>query len=127
MRRSAFRFAGAQAKTALYRDPDGGRWGIPKGTIPTTHILKPNRGEFAAFEINEHFCLRLAARLGLKTAHSWTETIGKTPVLIIERYDRARIDGRLVRIHQEDTCQALSRSPENTRTREVPPRKRSSH
>jgi serine/threonine-protein kinase HipA len=108
-----FSLAGAQAKTALYRDPDGGRWGIPKGTTPTTHILKPNRGEFAAFEINEHFCLRLAARLGLKAANSWTETIGTTPVLIIERYDRARLDGRLVRIHQEDACQALSRGPEN--------------
>ena len=108
-----FSLAGAQAKTALYRDPEGGRWGIPKGATPTTHIIKPNRGEFAAFEINEHFCLRLAAQLGLKTAHSWTETIGKTPVLVIERYDRARIDGCLVRIHQEDTCQSLSRSPEN--------------
>ncbi|MCB1088747.1 MAG: HipA domain-containing protein, partial [Verrucomicrobiae bacterium] len=96
-----------------YLDPKGGRWGIPKGATPTTHILKPNRGEFAAFESNEHFCLRLAERLGLRAANSWTEMIGKTPVLIIERYDRARIDGRLVRIHQEDACQALSRSPEN--------------
>jgi len=108
-----FSLAGAQAKTALYRDPDSGRWGIPKGATPTTHIIKPNRGEFAAFEINEHFCLRLAAGLGLKAARSWTETIGKTPLLIIERYDRARIGGRLLRIHQEDACQALSRSPEN--------------
>jgi serine/threonine-protein kinase HipA len=108
-----FSLAGAQAKTALYRDPDSGRWGIPKGVTPTTHILKPNRGEFEAFELNEHFCLRLAARLGLKAAHSWTETIGKAPVVIIERYDRARAGGRLVRVHQEDVCQALARGPEN--------------
>lgn len=108
-----FSLAGAQAKTALYRDPDSGRWGIPKGMTPTTHILKPNRGEFEAFEINEHFCLKLAARLGLKAAHSWTEMIGKTPVIIVERYDRARSGGRLVRVHQEDVCQALARGPEN--------------
>jgi HipA-like protein len=34
-----FSLAGAQAKTALlYQD---GRWGIPSGATPTTHILKP--------------------------------------------------------------------------------------
>ena len=108
-----FSLAGAQAKTALYRDPDSGRWGIPKGATPTTHILKPNRGEFEAFEVNEHFCLRLAARLGLRTARSWTETIGKRPVIIVERYDRIRLGGRLVRVHQEDACQALARPPES--------------
>lgn len=108
-----FSLAGAQAKTALYRDPGTGRWGIPKGAIPTTHILKPNRGEFEAFEINEHFCLRLAAQIGLATARSWTETIGKTPVIIVERYDRAPLGDRIVRIHQEDTCQALARAPED--------------
>ncbi|MCB1087551.1 MAG: type II toxin-antitoxin system HipA family toxin [Verrucomicrobiae bacterium] len=108
-----FSLAGAQAKTALYRDPDSGRWGIPKGATPTTHILKPNLGDFESFEINEHFCLQLAARLGLRAAHSWTETIGKTPVIVVERYDRARLGGRLVRVHQEDFCQALGRAPEN--------------
>jgi serine/threonine-protein kinase HipA len=108
-----FSLAGAQVKTALYRDPDSGRWGIPNGATPTSHILKPNRGDLEGIEINEHFCLRLAAGLGLKVAHSRTETIGKIPVLIVERYDRVRLHGRLVRIHQEDACQALSRNPEN--------------
>ena len=108
-----FSLAGAKAKTALYRDPDSGRWGIPKGVTPTTHILKPNRGEFENLELNEHFCLRLAARIGLKAARSWTETIEKAPVIIIERYDRARAGSRLVRVHQEDVCQALARGPEN--------------
>lgn len=108
-----FSLAGAQAKTALYRDPETGRWGIPKGATPTTHILKPNRGEFEGIEINEHFCLRLAARVGLTAARSWTETIGKTPVIVVERYDRMLLGGRLVRVHQEDACQALARSPES--------------
>lgn len=34
-----FSLAGAQPKTALLLDK--GRWGIPSGRIPTTHILKP--------------------------------------------------------------------------------------
>ena len=32
-------------------------------------------------------------------------------VIVVERCDRARIDGELVRIHQEDTCQALGVHP----------------
>jgi serine/threonine-protein kinase HipA len=39
-----FSLAGAQPKTALLlRD---GRWGIPSGRIPTTHILKPPGASF---------------------------------------------------------------------------------
>ncbi|MGA2166556.1 MAG: HipA N-terminal domain-containing protein [Solirubrobacteraceae bacterium] len=34
-----FSLAGAQAKTALLFE--GGRWGVPSGSTPTTHILKP--------------------------------------------------------------------------------------
>ncbi len=108
-----FSLPGAQAKTGLYFDRDEKRWGIPKGMTPTTHILKPNSGEFEDFEINEHFCLRLAARLGLTTAKSWTETIGKYRMLVVERYDRALIGGRLIRVHQEDFCQALGVKPED--------------
>ncbi len=107
-----FSLAGAQAKTALFRDPATGNWGIPRGTLPTTHIIKPNREEFDSFEINEHFCLRLADSLGLRAAKSWTETIGGVRAIIVERYDRQRIQDRNLRIHQEDCCQALGVSPD---------------
>lgn len=107
-----FSLAGAQAKIGLYRDSESKRWGIPEGTTPTTHILKPNVGAFHHYEENEHFCLQLARRLGLQTARSWTERIGDIPVIIVERFDRAAVGGRIVRIHQEDTCQALGRMPE---------------
>lgn len=106
-----FSLAGAQAKTALYRDPDQTRWGVPKGITPTTHIIKPNTGNFEAFELNEHYCLKLANTMGLKAATSWTEVIGETPVIIVERYDRMRLSRRIIRVHQEDCCQALSRPP----------------
>jgi serine/threonine-protein kinase HipA len=108
-----FSLAGAQSKTALYHEPGGKRWGIPKGTTPTTHIIKPNRGEFEAFELNEHFCLQLAAHVGIPATRSWTEKAGGVPVIIVERYDRRWDNGQLIRIHQEDTCQSLARVPQD--------------
>ena len=39
-----FSLAGAQPKTALLFQ--NGRWGIPSGRTPTTHILKPPTGEW---------------------------------------------------------------------------------
>ncbi|MFO8027627.1 MAG: HipA domain-containing protein, partial [Opitutales bacterium] len=108
-----FSLPGAQAKTGLYLDTENQRWGIPKGATPTTHILKPNVGEFKDFEINEHFCLKLGARLGLRTAESWTDTIGKHRVIVVKRYDRLPVNGRLLRVHQEDFCQAIGVKPED--------------
>lgn len=107
-----FSLAGAQAKTGLCLDRDSQRWGIPRGAIPTTHILKPNVGSSEGYELNEHYCLRLARQLGFQTARSWTERIGGIPVIIIERFDRAIIEGRAIRVHQEDCCQSLARIPE---------------
>lgn len=106
-----FSLAGAQPKTALLRDDD--RWGIPSGPTPTTHILKPpTRKDLDGFDINEHLCLRLASELGLSVARSTVERFAGVQALVIERYDRRWLDnGRLVRLHQEDTCQALGVSP----------------
>src|SRR5215475_4427571 len=61
-----FSLAGAQPKTALLLQ--NGRWGIPSGRIPTTHILKPPTGQFNGHAENEHICLELAAWLGLSVA-----------------------------------------------------------
>jgi len=106
-----FSLAGAQPKMPLLND--GGRWGIPSGATPTTHILKPPAQEhFDGFDINEHFCLRLADELGLLVVDSTVHTFEDQKALVVERYDRQRdADGRLVRVHQEDACQALGVSP----------------
>lgn len=106
-----FSLAGAQPKTALFYDARTRRWGIPGGRTPTTHILKPVTGEFDGFAENEHFCLALARRIGLPAARSAWQTIGEVPTLIVERYDRVRIEGRWRRVHQEDCCQALGVNP----------------
>jgi serine/threonine-protein kinase HipA len=59
-----FSLAGSQRKTALYYDE--GRWGVPSGRTPTTHILKPPIPDFDGHVENEHFCMRLWRREGLK-------------------------------------------------------------
>jgi hypothetical protein len=56
---------------------------------------------------------KLGARLGLRTAESWTDTIGKHRVIVVKRYDRLPVEGRLLRVHQEDFCQALGVKPED--------------
>lgn len=107
--------AGAQEKTALLRHE--GQWMRPIGTTPTTHILKPQLGEIptstgtvdmTASVDNEHYCLALLGAFGLTVAHTEIATFGKRRVLVVERFDRQWLsDGRLLRVPQEDCCQAL--------------------
>ena len=83
-----FSLAGAQPKTALlYHD---GRWGVPSGRMPTTHILKPPAAELNGHAENEHFCLALAREIGLPAAATEVLRFGEEVAIVIERYDRAR-------------------------------------
>lgn len=110
--------AGAQEKTALlFHD---GRWMRPLGTTPTTHILKPQLGEIpTAFGIidmqhsvdNEHYCLRLLSAFGLPVATTQIEIFGTRRVLVVERFDRRWSGNRILRLPQEDCCQALATPP----------------
>jgi len=108
--------AGAQEKTALLRHD--GRWLKPLGTTPTTHILKPRIGRLSnGIDLtlsveNEFYCMKLAAAFGLPVANVEIADFAGTTALVIERFDRlwAR-DGRLLRLPQEDCCQALSVPP----------------
>ena len=104
-----FSLAGAQPKTALLLE--NGRWGVPSGRVPTTHILKPPSGEFAGHAENEHFCLELARALGLPTVDSRIMHFQDEIAIVVERYDRFRTERGLRRVHQEDICQALGIPP----------------
>ena len=108
--------AGAQEKTALLRCE--GRWYLPHGTTATTHILKPAIGtlsnglDLSQSVENEYLCLRLTEAFGIPSARAEIGTIDGLRVLVVERFDRLRThDGRLLRLPQEDFCQALSRPP----------------
>ncbi|MET4278489.1 MULTISPECIES: type II toxin-antitoxin system HipA family toxin [unclassified Bradyrhizobium] len=104
-----FSLAGAQPKTALLLQK--GKWGIPSGRIPTTHILKPPTGHFDGHAENEHICLMLARHLGLPVADTQVMHFGKEIAIVIERYDRQFSGNEIVRVHQEDICQALGILP----------------
>lgn len=108
--------AGAQEKTALLWH--AGRWLKPTGTTPTTHIFKtqigelPNGIELSNSVENEFYCLKLAAAFGLPVNDATIQTFGKTTALVIQRFDRRWTkDGRVLRLPQEDCCQALSVPP----------------
>jgi serine/threonine-protein kinase HipA len=106
-----FSLAGAQPKTALFFD--GTRWGVPSGRIPTTHVLKPGTPNLDGHAENEHFCLSLAAELGLPVARSRVVHFEDQVAIVVERYDRLRTPAGLIRVHQEDACQALAIHPGN--------------
>jgi serine/threonine-protein kinase HipA len=105
--------AGAQEKTALlWRE---GRWHKPTGTTATTHIIKPQIGrlpngiDLSNSVENEHLCLKLAAALGAPAAETEIAEFEDLKALIVKRFDRRWLpDGRLMRLPQEDFCQALS-------------------
>lgn len=104
--------AGAQRKLAMYRDSQG-RWGIPSGATPTTHIIKPAIAGFADHDLNEHLSMATAARMGLSAASSSLERFGERTALVVTRYDRVRAPDQTVqRVHQEDMAQALGVHPE---------------
>jgi serine/threonine-protein kinase HipA len=108
--------AGAQEKTALLFWKN--KWHVPHGSSATTHILKPPIGvlrngvDLSRSVENEHFCMLLTTELGLPTAKTAIATFDGVRVLVVERFDRRWTkDKRLLRVPQEDLCQALSVPP----------------
>jgi serine/threonine-protein kinase HipA len=111
--------AGAQSKLALVVGMDG-RMGLPVGSTPSTHILKPQsaamtgsgRAAFPWMVENEAFCLRLAANAGFTSANASLLHVRGVRLLLVERFDRELSEtGRAGRLHQEDLCQALGIPP----------------
>lgn len=125
--------AGAQEKTALLRM--GGKWHLPHGATPTTHILKlplgligTMRADMSDSVENEWVCARIMAALGIAMAETEMAAFGATKVLVVTRFDRrwlgiepgadrkARFkppEGAwIARLPQEDLCQALGVAPD---------------
>lgn len=111
--------AGAQEKTAFLKHE--GRWMVPHGSTPSTHIMKLPLGKIGGFGLdmqgsveNEWLCGRIAAALGFSVARSEITRFGDTTVLVVERFDRRSIEGRgILRIPQEDFCQVTGTPPGN--------------
>lgn len=108
--------AGAQEKTALLRHE--GTWIRPSGLTPTTHILKTQLGVLpAGIDLsdsveNEFFCMRFCRAMGMEVAEVEIADFEDLRSLAVTRFDRRWTkDGRLIRLPQEDFCQALSVPP----------------
>lgn len=104
--------AGAQEKTAfLYLDE---QWQIPLDATPTTHIFKPQIREirpglsFADSVENEWLCAKIVRAFGIPVTACEIKTFEDIKVLVVERFDRAWNGNILLRLPQEDLCQALS-------------------
>lgn len=102
--------AGAQTKLPVCVT-DEGAVRLPAPGEPTTHIVKPAIPRYPGTTENEAFVMRLAAEMQLPVAKVDPRRVfaerGVRTYLLVERYDRERQNGRVVRLHQEDFCQAL--------------------
>lgn len=109
--------AGAQEKTALLWH--AGRWHIPHGATPTTHIFKLPLGlagngqlDLSTSVENEWLCSRIMRAYGLPVADCEIGRFEDQKALIVTRFDR-RLDadgGWIIRLPQEDLCQATGTS-----------------
>jgi serine/threonine-protein kinase HipA len=98
--------AGAQDKLPVYIK--GIEVYLPKNPgSATTHIIKPINAGFTDIPRNEAFCMELAQRSGFLVPNSRILKIGGHELFVVDRYDRQLLDKEIVRIHQEDFCQAM--------------------
>lgn len=110
---------GASGKVGLYYNKSDGKWYLPIGDAPSTHIVKQSHVRLKKIVANEQLCLLTAKNLGIEIPESFivkTDSQGEEDVLFAtKRYDRIishncrQLDGLAVpyRLHQEDFSQAL--------------------
>ena len=120
--------AGAQEKTALLRLD--GKWHVPNAATPTTHILKLPLGRTGNLQANmqdsvenEWLCMQFLGELGFEVAATeiarFQDDAGEVKALVVKRFDREHVVGSaehpawIVRLPQEDMCQATGTPPEN--------------
>jgi serine/threonine-protein kinase HipA len=81
--------------------------------VATSHILKPAIVGFDDHDLNEHICLSAMRVAGLRAVQTRIERFEDQSAIVVRRYDRLIQDGRQIRVHQEDLCQALNVHPGN--------------
>ncbi len=110
--------AGAQEKTALLRHK--GRWLLPHGCTPTTHIFKLPLGLVGHMQAdmrtsveNEWLSSKIVNAYKIPIAKCEIKHFEDQKALVVERFDRTpSSDGSwIIRLPQEDMCQATGTSP----------------
>lgn len=110
--RMRFALPGVRHKLSLVRDEPGDRWAWPEAGVPSTHVVKPETGEYPEYVANEMFCMTVCRQVGLPVARATVEQIAGRTCLISPRYDRVLgEDGVVQRLHCESFCQALGIPP----------------
>ncbi|HWM63059.1 MAG TPA: HipA domain-containing protein [Solirubrobacterales bacterium] len=107
--RMRFALGGVRHKLSLVHQD--GRWVWPDAAVPSTHVIKPETGEYPEFVANEMFCTTVVRHVGLPVAQATVETIAGQPCLVSKRFDRNGEGLAAKRLHQENFCQALGYSP----------------
>ena len=103
--------AGVQDKIAIYLK--NGEMALSLNSAPSTHIIKPSNPRFDGIVSNEALCLKLANEVGITSATANIKSVPGIEYLLVERYDRTLDEnGKIIRLHQEDFCQALGISPD---------------
>ncbi len=117
---------GVQEKLVVVHQ--GERFGLPLGSTPSTHILKPvpltddGTPKYPGLAEVEYFCMQVAREmaelngsrttgLGFRVPKTEMIDIGSRTAILVERYDRHTVGGVTRRIHQEDACQVLGILP----------------
>ena len=103
---------GIRHKLSLTRPRPGGGWAWPRADLPSTHIVKPETGEYAEMVVNEMFCTTVAGEAGLFVVPTAIESIGGRACVVSERFDRTGRGFGVQRFHQESFCQALGFAPD---------------
>ncbi|QAV70476.1 type II toxin-antitoxin system HipA family toxin [Salinibacterium sp. UTAS2018] len=85
----------------------GAGWLQPHGSAHSTHIIKPLVPSRPHLIADEYFSHELTRAMGLSRFGSELHTVGQTPYLAIERFDRTVTGETVTLVHQEDCAQAL--------------------
>jgi serine/threonine-protein kinase HipA len=104
--------AGAQGKLPVVLDD--GRFYLPLGNTPSTHLVKFQNPTFRHLPENEVLTTALLRELGVPCATTVLYAFGtgkrQQSACCVTRYDRVRSAEGTTRLHQEDLCQALGLS-----------------
>lgn len=121
--RSHLSLAGASGKAGLYYAGSEAAWYLPRGSAPSTHIVKQSHIRLESLVINERLSLNTASRCGIAVPNSFIINTGKGEeqeiLFATARFDRVfssspRIVSGLprpLRLHQEDFAQAMGIPP----------------
>ena len=116
---------GASGKAGLYYDKANEEWYLPKGSAPSTHIVKQSHIRLDGIVLNEQLAMKTAENIGLDVPKCFIINVGHSRdediLYATARYDRkfsdksASVDGLTIpyRLHQEDFAQAMGISSYN--------------